>query len=65
MQDWIERFVAHIGSERRLSPLTVDGYRREIVQFRMRLADDGVDSWQAVNESRVRDYIARRSRNPD
>jgi integrase/recombinase XerC len=62
MQDWIERFVAHIGSERRLSPLTVDGYRREIVQFQMRLADDGVDSWQAVNESRVRDYIARRHR---
>lgn len=62
MQDWIERFVGHIGSERRLSPLTVDGYRREIVQFQMRLADDGVESWQAVNESRVRDYIARRHR---
>ena len=62
MHDWIERFVLHMGSERRLSPLTVDGYRREIARFSQRLADQDVDDWRAVDESRVRDYIARRHR---
>ncbi len=62
MHDWIERFAVHMGSERRLSPLTVDGYRREITRFSQQLADQGVDSWRAVDESRVRDYITRRHR---
>ena len=61
MQDWIERFVTHIGTERRLSPLTVDGYRREIARFSQRLVDLDVNDWRAVDESRVRDYIARRA----
>ena len=62
MHDWIERFAIHMGSERRLSPLTVDGYRREIARFAQRLADQGVDDWRAVDESRVREYITRRHR---
>jgi integrase/recombinase XerC len=62
MDDWVNRFLDHIGSERRLSPLTVDGYRRELVRFRERLAADGVSNWRAVDESRVRDYVARRHR---
>ena len=62
MHDWIARFVLHIGTERRLSPLTVDGYRREIARFAQRLVDQDVDDWRAVDESRVRDYIARRHR---
>ena len=62
MHEWIERFAVHMGSERRLSPLTVDGYRREILRFSRRLADEGVDNWRAVDESRVRDYITRRHR---
>jgi integrase/recombinase XerC len=62
MDDWIERFLSHMGNERRLSPLTVDGYKRDLVQFHSRLQDEGVDDWRGVNESRVRDYIARRHR---
>jgi integrase/recombinase XerC len=62
MHDWLERFLAHLGSERRLSPLTVDGYRREIARFIQRLADQEVDDWRKVDASRVRDYIARRHR---
>jgi len=62
MHDWLERFVAHLGSERRLSPLTVDGYRREIVRFLQRLTDQGVEDLRDVDESRVREYISRRHR---
>ena len=62
MHDWLERFVTHIGSERRLSPLTVDGYRRELARFLQRLAEQGVGDLREVDESRVRDYISRRHR---
>lgn len=62
MDEWIKRFLHHIGTERRLSPLTVDGYRREITRFRERLAAEGVSDWRVVDESRVRDYVARRHR---
>jgi integrase/recombinase XerC len=62
MHDWLERFVTHLGSERRLSPLTVDGYRRDIMQFLQRLADQGVEDLRDVDESRVREYISRRHR---
>ncbi|GMQ96323.1 MAG: tyrosine recombinase XerC [Gammaproteobacteria bacterium] len=62
MHDWLDRFVTHLGSERRLSPLTVDGYRREIARFLQRLADQDVAHLREVDESRVRDYIARRHR---
>lgn len=62
MHDWVERFLIHIGSERRLSPLTVDGYRREIVRFQKRLEEQHVNDWRDVDEPRVRDYVARRHR---
>ncbi len=62
MHDWLDRFVTHLGSERRLSPLTVDGYQREIARFLRQLADQGVVDLREVDESRVRDYIARRHR---
>lgn len=62
MHDWVERFLTHIGSERRLSPLTVDGYRREIARFQEHLEEDDVDDWRDVDESRVREYVARRHR---
>lgn len=62
MVDWINRFLVHMGSERRLSPLTVDGYRREIQRFQKRLAELDVNDWRQVDESRVRDYVSRRHR---
>lgn len=62
MQDWLDRFATHLGGERRLSPLTVDGYRRELVRFMQRLAEEDVCDWRRVDEPRVRDYITRRHR---
>jgi integrase/recombinase XerC len=62
MRIWLDRFASHLGSERRLSPLTVDGYRRELVRFMQRLDEENVHDWREVDESRVRDYIKRRHR---
>ena len=62
MHERIEGFLTHLGSERRLSPLTVDGYRREMTGFLKWLGDEKVCDWREVDESRVRDFIARRHR---
>ena len=62
MDAWVNRFLDHIATERRLSPLTVDGYRRELVRFAERMAAEGVGDWRAVDESRVRQYVSRRHR---
>ena len=62
MDAWLARFEAHLGSERHLSPLTVDGYRREIRRFIRRLEDENVRDWARVDESRVRAFIAWRHR---
>ena len=62
MRDWLNRFLTHLGTERRLSPLTVDGYRRELERFGKRLEEQGVASWSGVDVSRVRDYVSRRHR---
>lgn len=62
MHDWLNRFLTHLGSERRLSPLTVDGYRREIERFARRLSEQDVGDWRDVDGARVREYISRRHR---
>ncbi len=62
MRDWQDRFSRHLGAERRLSPLTVDGYARELVRFAEWLAEQNVRDWRQVDESRVREFIARRHR---
>lgn len=62
MDEWLNRFLTHLGSERRLSPLTVDGYRREIVRFSRRLREQGVAEWRDVDAARVRDYVGWRHR---
>lgn len=62
MCGWLDRYSRHLGAERRLSPLTVDGYRRELARFMERLAEQDVRDWREVDESRVRDFIARRHR---
>lgn len=58
MRDAIERFVSHLRDERRLSPLTCDGYRREIGRLADFLERDGVGEWPSVGESHVRAFVA-------
>ena len=62
MDAWLARFEAHLASERRLSPLTVDGYRREMLRFKRELQAEDVEDWARVDESRVRGFVARRHR---
>jgi len=62
MHEWLERFLGHLRSERRLSPHTVDGYGREVARFMQRLRATEVADWRDVDEARVRDFVSRRHR---
>ena len=60
--DAVSRFVSHLREERRLSPLTCDGYRRELEQVERYLDAEGVGEWRAVDEHHVRAFVAARHR---
>lgn len=62
MREWLDRYRRHLDAERRLSPLTVDGYGRDLARLMEWLAEQDVRDWRAVDESRVRDFVARRHR---
>ncbi len=54
----LEAFLRHLAHERRLSPRTVDAYRRDLTDFsRWNREADG-PGWPALDEARVRRYVA-------
>lgn len=62
MNDDVLSFLEHLLHERRFSPLTVDGYRRELERFARHLEDHDVEDWAKVDSAMVRDFVARRHR---
>ena len=57
--DWIDRFQQHLASERRLSPLTVSAYRRELDAFAQWCAQQKIGDWARVDGQHVRSFAAR------
>ena len=57
--DWIERFQQHLASERRLSPLTVSAYRRELDAFAQWCVQQGIGDWARIDGQHVRSFAAR------
>lgn len=55
---WIEGFVEHLASERRQSPHTCNNYRRDLLRFHNFLADQACRDWSAVDQMRLRRYVA-------
>ena len=62
LDDAVRCFLDHLGRERRVSPHTVAGYRRDLARFVAHLEDHGVGQWAAVDGARVRAYLAERHR---
>ena len=62
MLEALARFVSHLRDERRLSPLTCDGYRRELERFAAYLEKQGIGEWSTVRDSDVRSFVAARHR---
>jgi integrase/recombinase XerC len=61
-QDWIEQFLAHLETERRLSPHTLSNYRRDLAGVLDFCQSGDIASWSALDSQQVRAYLAARHR---
>jgi integrase/recombinase XerC len=57
--DWIEPFGQHLASERRLSPLTVSAYRRELDAFAQWCVRQDIVDCKRIDGQHVRSFAAR------
>jgi integrase/recombinase XerC len=55
---WLDRFVRHLEIERRLSPLTIKNYRRDLDALLDWLTRAGVDGWPDVDSEHIRAFSA-------
>jgi integrase/recombinase XerC len=58
MRDWIDRFLTHLGTERRVSPHTVSAYRRDLETLLEFCGRQKLDAWPALDHAHVRTYAA-------
>jgi integrase/recombinase XerC len=58
-EKYIERFQQHLTGERRLSPLTVSAYRRELDAFAHWCAQQQIDDFTRIDGQHVRIFAAR------
>ncbi|WP_455218284.1 tyrosine recombinase XerC [Kaarinaea lacus] len=61
-QAWIEDFLNHLETERRLSPHTISSYRRDLGSLVDYCHGAGVFDWQSLDAQHVRSWVARRHR---
>ena len=59
---FLNSFLEHIRSVKRLSPHTLDNYRRDLTQFQLWLEEQNVSAWNKVRQQHVRQYVAFRHR---
>lgn len=57
-KDWIEKFIHHLGYERRLSELTCKHYRRDLEALLAFCAEIGVDRWRDLDSEHFRAFSA-------
>ena len=57
-REWIERFLAHLKFERRMSGHTLAAYRHDLVRLTAFCARRGVPRWSALNNFQVRAFAA-------
>ena len=61
-EQWTDEFLAHLETERRLSPHTISNYRRDlkgVVEY-CRLA--GLTDWKSLDAQHIRSWVAKRHR---
>ncbi|MFZ5595178.1 MAG: tyrosine recombinase XerC [Pseudomonadota bacterium] len=56
--EWIEKFLAHLRDERRLSPLTVENYQRDLNKISAWCGQQGVEDWPSLTSHHVRALTA-------
>jgi integrase/recombinase XerC len=60
--DGIARFLDHLKHERRLSPHTLEGYRRDLLDVVAFCQGNGVANWVHLTPALIRAYVAQRHR---
>ena len=58
MSDWIDRFLAHLSTERRMSPHTVSAYRRDLATLLDFCGKRKLESWPGLDHAHIRTYAA-------
>jgi integrase/recombinase XerC len=58
----LDAFLHHLAHERRLSPHTLDSYRRDLSRILAWRLARGVGDWPAITDGHVRRYVADRHR---
>jgi integrase/recombinase XerC len=58
-QDWIERFLHHLQTERRLSANTRHHYRRDLLELQAFCAGSGIADWGGLSTHHVRQFAAQ------
>jgi integrase/recombinase XerC len=57
-REWIERFAAHLKTERRMSAHTISAYRRDLSTLAAFCEQRGIDGWSSLDGARVRTFAA-------
>jgi integrase/recombinase XerC len=57
-REWIERFAAHLKSERRMSGHTLAAYRRDLTRLAVFCGRRGIGGWSALTHAEVRTFAA-------
>jgi integrase/recombinase XerC len=52
---WLARYLGQLATQRQLSPLTIDAYRRDLLELD---ALAGAPSWEAINHADIRRFAA-------
>lgn len=56
---WIDRFLRHLATERRVSPHTVSNYSRDLAAFHAWCEHQRLAGWQRIDSQHVRVFAAR------
>jgi integrase/recombinase XerC len=56
--EWIDKFIGHLGFERRLSPLTCKHYSRDLQAFRRWCLSQHIGGWADIDSEHVRAFSA-------
>jgi integrase/recombinase XerC len=59
---WIGRYLAHLRTERRLSPHTESGYRRDLDALAAFCAAEKIPGWKQLDNFHIRTFAAREHR---
>ncbi|MBF0255734.1 MAG: site-specific integrase, partial [Gammaproteobacteria bacterium] len=62
MEQQLEAFLHYLRTERRLSPLTLEAYARDLGQLLEWLEPQPIQQWSELSPHQVRSFIAQRHR---